>query len=63
MKTILFAFQLQQIGNKTECGLLGFVLKLGGSYEEYRKQFPEEDLVKVTQTFGFRKVCTEQRES
>ena len=39
--------QITQLGNKTECGLLGFVLRLGGSYEEYRKRFPEEELFKV----------------
>ncbi len=37
----------KQIGNKTECGLLGLVTELGGSYEEVRKQFPSDKLVKV----------------
>ena len=40
--------QEQQIGNKTECGLLGFVRHLGGSYEDYRKAHPESDAVKVS---------------
>ncbi|VDM54944.1 unnamed protein product [Angiostrongylus costaricensis] len=39
--------QLQQLGNKTECGLLGFVQRLGGDYATIRKKFPEESLVKV----------------
>jgi P-type Ca2+ transporter type 2B len=39
--------QKTQIGNKTECALLGFVLDLGQNYEEARRQFPEESLVKV----------------
>ena len=45
---------MTQLGNKTECGLLGFVLHLGGSYEEYRKLFPEEDLVKVRNSLTFK---------
>lgn len=36
-----------QLGNKTECALLGFVLDLGQSYEKIRKANPEESLVKV----------------
>uniref|UniRef100_A0A183CCV9 Calcium-transporting ATPase n=1 Tax=Globodera pallida TaxID=36090 RepID=A0A183CCV9_GLOPA len=39
--------QKTQIGNKTECALLGFVLDLGQSYEEFRRKFPEESLLKV----------------
>ncbi|KAK0399123.1 hypothetical protein QR680_002907 [Steinernema hermaphroditum] len=39
--------QRQQLGNKTECALLGFVLDLKQSYEEYRKATPEESLFKV----------------
>ncbi|PIO54632.1 IC domain protein, HAD ATPase, P-type family, partial [Teladorsagia circumcincta] len=38
--------QVQQLGNKTECGLLGFVQRLGGDYSLIRKDFPEEALVK-----------------
>lgn len=37
----------KQVGNKTECGLLGFVLDLKQSYEAVREQYPEESLVKV----------------
>ncbi|VDK89569.1 unnamed protein product [Litomosoides sigmodontis] len=39
--------QKTQLGNKTECALLGFVLDLGQSYESVRKEHPEESLVKV----------------
>ncbi|KAL3102112.1 hypothetical protein niasHS_003521 [Heterodera schachtii] len=39
--------QKTQIGNKTECALLGFMLDLGQSYEEFRRKFPEESLLKV----------------
>ncbi|XP_076469324.1 plasma membrane calcium-transporting ATPase 2-like isoform X2 [Babylonia areolata] len=37
----------KQVGNKTECGLLGFVLDLKQSYDRVREQHPEESLVKV----------------
>ena len=36
-----------QIGNKTECGLLGLVLDLGGDYEKMRTQYPNDEFVKV----------------
>jgi magnesium-transporting ATPase (P-type) len=36
-----------QLGNKTECALLGLVLDLGQQYEVYRKKFPEEAIIKV----------------
>lgn len=39
--------QLKQVGNKTECALLGFVQQLGKSYEAVRQQHPEESLHKV----------------
>uniref|UniRef100_A0A7E5A0H8 Calcium-transporting ATPase n=1 Tax=Panagrellus redivivus TaxID=6233 RepID=A0A7E5A0H8_PANRE len=39
--------QRTQLGNKTECALLGFVLDLGQSYEDIRKRITEEDLLKV----------------
>ena len=35
------------MGNKTECGLLGFVLSLGENYEEIRSRYPEERFVHV----------------
>ena len=37
----------QQVGNKTECALLGFVNDLGLNYEDYRHEVPEERLFKV----------------
>lgn len=37
----------QQLGNKTECGLLGFVIRIGGNYESIRANHPEESLLKV----------------
>ncbi|TMS38440.1 hypothetical protein L596_005168 [Steinernema carpocapsae] len=39
--------KLQQLGNKTECGLLGFVQKIGGNYADVRKRHPEETMIKV----------------
>nr|VZI17225.1 unnamed protein product [Spirometra erinaceieuropaei] len=36
-----------QLGNKTECALLGFVQTLGASYEDIRQQWPEESMLKV----------------
>ncbi|XP_063063782.1 plasma membrane calcium-transporting ATPase 3b [Engraulis encrasicolus] len=37
----------KQVGNKTECGLLGFVLDLKRDYAPVRDQIPEEKLYKV----------------
>ncbi|KAM5146586.1 plasma membrane calcium-transporting ATPase 3 isoform 1-T1 [Mantella aurantiaca] len=37
----------QQVGNKTECALLGFVLDLQRDYQLVRDQIPEETLYKV----------------
>ncbi|KAF8570513.1 hypothetical protein P879_00214 [Paragonimus westermani] len=37
----------QQLGNKTECALLGFVRNLGVNYEDIREKWPEESLLKV----------------
>ncbi|XP_045912846.1 plasma membrane calcium-transporting ATPase 3b isoform X2 [Micropterus dolomieu] len=37
----------KQVGNKTECGLLGFVLDLQRDYAPVREQVPEESLYKV----------------
>lgn len=37
----------QQLGNKTECALLGFVLDLGQKYQKVRDEVPEEALYKV----------------
>ncbi|CDW55426.1 Hydrolase like2 and E1-E2 ATPase and Cation ATPas e C domain containing protein [Trichuris trichiura] len=38
---------IEQLGNKTECALLGFVQSLGQSYEKLREETPEDRLVKV----------------
>lgn len=37
-----------QVGNKTECALLGFILDLNQSYDEVRVRHPEESLYKVS---------------
>ncbi|KAE8611737.1 hypothetical protein XENTR_v10012578 [Xenopus tropicalis] len=37
----------RQVGNKTECGLLGFVLDLKRDYQVVRNKIPEEKLYKV----------------
>lgn len=37
----------KQLGNKTECALLGFLTHMGQSYELKRQEYPEEALVKV----------------
>ncbi|XP_052449537.1 plasma membrane calcium-transporting ATPase 3b isoform X2 [Carassius gibelio] len=37
----------KQVGNKTECGLLGFLLDLKSDYAPVREQIPEEKLYKV----------------
>ncbi|XP_068108974.1 plasma membrane calcium-transporting ATPase 2 isoform X4 [Hyperolius riggenbachi] len=37
----------RQVGNKTECGLLGFVLDLKRDYQTVRNVIPEEKLYKV----------------
>lgn len=39
--------QMNQLGNKTECAMLGFVLALGQSYQVIRDQYPEKSLFKV----------------
>lgn len=36
-----------QVGNKTECALLGFVLALGKKYQTVRDDFPEETFTRV----------------
>lgn len=37
----------KQLGNKTECALLGFVIDLGRDYQTIRDEIPEECLNKV----------------
>lgn len=39
--------QMDQLGNKTECALLGFLLGLGQNYQRMRDEFPEEKIFKV----------------
>lgn len=39
--------QVTQLGNKTECGMLGFVLGLGQSYQTIRDHNPEDGIFKV----------------
>lgn len=39
-----------QVGNKTECAMLGFVLNLDMSYERVRNEIPE---AKFTRVFTF----------
>lgn len=36
-----------QVGNKTECSLLGFVQEMGEDYQRIRDQMPENKLYKV----------------
>ncbi|XP_038108660.1 plasma membrane calcium-transporting ATPase 1 isoform X4 [Culex quinquefasciatus] len=38
---------LQQVGNKTECALLGFVQGVGKSYQSIRDQHPENSFTRV----------------
>ncbi|KAG9335160.1 hypothetical protein JZ751_005633 [Albula glossodonta] len=47
----------KQVGNKTECALLGFVLDLGRDYTPVREQIPEEKLYKVY-TFNSVRKCS-----
>ncbi|XP_063928745.1 plasma membrane calcium-transporting ATPase 2 isoform X2 [Zophobas morio] len=37
----------KQVGNKTECALLGFVLGLGKNYQTIRDDYPEESFTRV----------------
>lgn len=39
--------QPKQLGNKTECALLGFVLALGQNYQTIRDEVPDTTFVKV----------------
>lgn len=47
-----------QVGNKTECALLGFVLDLKQDYEKIRAEIPEEKLFKVYTFNSVRKSMT-----
>jgi len=48
----------KQIGNKTECALLGFMLELGQDYEKVRAETPEDKLFKVYTFNSVRKSMT-----
>ena len=37
----------QQLGNKTECALLGFVMDLGQDYDAIRDDNPPESFIKI----------------
>lgn len=39
--------QALQVGNKTECSLLGFVIGLNKSYQQIRDDMPEEMFTRV----------------
>lgn len=46
----------KQLGNKTECGLLGFVQALGQNYQTFRTETPEEKLFKVISKVDFHEI-------
>lgn len=48
----------KQIGNKTECALLGFVLDLGENYDAVRCEVPEDQLHKVYTFNSLRKTMS-----
>jgi len=39
--------QMQQLGNKTECGMLGFVVELKQNFQQIRETMPEDKFVKI----------------
>ncbi|CAF0953793.1 unnamed protein product [Adineta steineri] len=45
----------KQIGNKTECSLLDFVGALNGSYDEIRRNYPQEKFIHVYRFNSIRK--------
>ncbi|XP_067928988.1 plasma membrane calcium-transporting ATPase 2-like [Watersipora subatra] len=47
---------MQQVGNKTECALLGLVLSMGKDYKPVREEWPEHSLFKVY-TFNSLRKC------
>lgn len=47
-----------QVGNKTEGALLGFVLEIGETYQDYRDNNPESSFVKVYTFNSARKSMT-----
>ena len=38
--------QRQQLGNKTECALLGYVMRLGGDYAAIRDEIPKKNCLR-----------------
>lgn len=48
----------KQLGNKTECALLGFVMDLGQEYDAIRAKIPEDKLLKVYTFNSVRKSMT-----
>uniref|UniRef100_A0A1I8GKK0 Calcium-transporting ATPase n=1 Tax=Macrostomum lignano TaxID=282301 RepID=A0A1I8GKK0_9PLAT len=48
----------KQVGNKTECALLGLVLDLGKHYDDYRREVPEEAIHKIYTFNSVRKSMT-----
>ncbi|XP_065316419.1 plasma membrane calcium-transporting ATPase 2-like isoform X2 [Gordionus sp. m RMFG-2023] len=48
----------KQVGNKTECALLGFVKDMGKSYQTVREEWPETELYKVYTFNSARKSMT-----
>ncbi|CAF4258714.1 unnamed protein product, partial [Rotaria sp. Silwood2] len=49
----------QQVGNKNECSLLGFVGALDGNYDEIRTRYPEEKFVHIYKFNSVRKSASE----
>jgi magnesium-transporting ATPase (P-type) len=47
-----------QVGNKTECALLGYVNQLQQDYEKVRVEFPEDSIFKVYTFNSMRKSMT-----
>jgi Ca2+ transporting ATPase len=48
----------KQLGNKTECALLGLVTNLGGDYGKVRSEFPSEKFAKLYTFNSARKMMT-----
>uniref|UniRef100_A0AC35U884 Calcium-transporting ATPase n=1 Tax=Rhabditophanes sp. KR3021 TaxID=114890 RepID=A0AC35U884_9BILA len=55
-KPTIVGEQVKQLGNKTECALLGFLENIGEDYQLVRKEHPEKELVKVY-TFNSSRKC------
>ncbi|UJR37748.1 hypothetical protein I4U23_030442 [Adineta vaga] len=48
----------KQVGNKTECGLLNFVVEINGNYEDIRRNYPEEKFLRVYTFNSIRKLMS-----